>query len=246
MPTTNVVPMADGIIDPKTVQDYLNWEMSQEAIQASRKKLQEELLQMASAMQHSNPMFYAQMIMFTLTDEKGQEIGGLSNILNLDTDMRTQVTVAQDAMNSQTPGNTTFKDMKAFENAIDSLEAFLKQQQGLGSNSPLDQGLIKSMLSAIDQIKTQFGSDWGNIGLMAADWMNWLQQANNGTAAPQINSIQNGLQTLTQSVSALSTTTNTQLQFMVQIFQQILSIVNSAMRTQQEGTSTFVKNQKSN
>lgn len=223
--------------------DLAAYEVAQEQLKADEDEIK-KLLAMIVAMK--NPLIGIQMLMLQMMDVKGDSIKGLASVDNVDSDLRSIITGAQGDINAQGE-KADSSDMGQFMKSMDSLEKFLKDQEG---GNIIDGGAISSMISGIDSVKTQFtdssgNSVWGDPGKMATAFQSWLDGEKNGTTAPELGSINGGLQTLNQSTSALSTTTNTRLQYVVQVFQQIEGITNDTMKLYQQLVTNFVHGQRS-
>ncbi|MBS0629831.1 MAG: hypothetical protein JSS30_06370 [Verrucomicrobia bacterium] len=244
-------------LNPQIAKDLAAYEAAQEAYQFDCQEIQ----RLAAALSHmKNPMFGVQEVMSAVMNMSGDQISTLSAMDNIDTDMRNMLQDAQNGCNTlQTaPGNPDvpskqqIADAQQIINNIDGLEAFLKWQQSLGKDSIFDQGTISNMLSAIKNIKGDFtesdGSGqtinvWGNASGMAAWLMLANQNAGNGYDSA-LKTLQDGFQTLNQSTSALSTTTNTQLQFQTEQYKQYLGIDQSSIQAYLKLTSAMIQNEK--
>jgi ABC-type transporter Mla subunit MlaD len=127
---------------------------------------------------------------------------------------------------------------------VNELEAFLKSQS-TSSNPIVDSTTAQNMLQSIATIKQQFGSDWGNASAMATDMQKWVNQTTTGTPsfAPQLNALQNAVQTLNQSVSGFSTVLNTLMQQGAQWYQQMMAAVGMFIQGYEDLISSSVKRQ---
>lgn len=244
-------PMAPEL-NPQIAKDLAAYEIAQEEYQYYC----QEIKQLAAALATmKNPMFGVQEVMNAVMDMNGAQISSLSAIDNIDTDLRNMVGAAQDGFNSamndnsdpSNPNKVTpqqVQDGEKIKTNIDQLEAFLKWQQSLGKNSIIDSGTLDNMLSAISSMKGAIGpNDWKDPGAIAHDINGWTS-ANNGQYSPQLKAFQDAFQTLNQSTSALSTSTNTQLQFMTQNYKQYLGIDQSDIQAETKLTSAMIQNQK--
>ena len=125
---------------------------------------------------------------------------------------------------------------------IQQIEQFIKFEQGQGKNSILDQTSLANLQSAIDQIKGAYGPDWGNAGKMDSDMNAWIDDLDKkGQNVLALKNLQDGFQTVNQSVSQFSASTNTSLQYVENQFKQALGEENSAMQAYQKMNSNTVR-----
>jgi len=255
MAQQNEVPLQTPpapLLNPQIAKDLKAYEIAMEELNYAR----EEIKKLAAALQHmKNPLYGVQMVMSEVMNMGGAQISSLSALDNVDTDLRNILQDGQNGFNSaqndnsdpSNPNMTTPQqkaDGEKFKNSLDQLENFLKWQQSLGKNSIIDGGTLKTMLSAISSIKNLFNgpANWngGNIGHHINGWT----KQQNGQYSPELKTIQDSLQTLTQSTSALSTTTNTELQFRSEQYKQYLGIDQSSIQSYLKLTSAMIQNQK--
>lgn len=245
------ISQAQATADPKPTDPWAELQAELDAYVAAQARLKEDqdeiqkLLAMIAAMK--NPLIGAQMLMMDMMQLKGDSVGSLASVDNVDSDLRSILTGAQSNINAQ-GGKADSDDMNQFMTTLNSLNDFLEGQKG---GDLIDSGAISSMQNAISSIKAQFvdangNSVWGNADQMASAFQGWLNGEQGGTTAPQLGEINSGLQTLNQTTSALSTTTNTNLQYVVQVYQQVEGITNDTMKLYQQLVSSFVHSQRSN
>lgn len=253
-PPQNFVPQ----LNPQIAKDWANYEASLEQYQADLKEIQ----RLAAALSHmKNPMFGIQEVMGAVMNMSGDQIASLSSLDNLDTDLRNLLQGAQSSYNgilggsgsTTDPTKAQIADAQQMTNDINQLEAIVKWQQSLGDKSAFDSGTLNNLESAINSIKGAcvdgYGdSIWGNASLMARQF----NIANNpignggGTYSPMLKAISDGFQTINQSVSALSTTTNTKLQFTTEQYKQCLGIDQSSIQSYLKLTAAMIQNEKTN
>lgn len=254
------------LLNPQLAKDLQAYELAQEQYKADCKEIQQLAAALASM---KNPMFGVQEVMGAVMNMSGDQISALSSLDSVDTDLRGLLQGAQNAFNglgNDAPnmgnGKVDPKDVAYGQTILDNitqLENFVKWQQSLGDKSPFDSGTLDNLSSAIQDIKGAFDikgapSAWGNPGAMAGDIMTWVNQSNNGsgggngggTYAPQLKAITDGFETTNQTVSALSTTTNTQLQFTTEQYKQYLGIDQSSIQAYLKLTSAMIQNEKTN
>lgn len=241
------------VLNPQIAKDWNDYEISLEQYKADC----EEIKRLAAALASmKNPMFGVQEVMGAVMNMSGDQISSLSSLDNLDTDLRNLLQGAQngfngaindksDPSNPNEPTSQQTKDGKEILDNIRQLEAFIKWQQSLGGNSAFDSGTLNNMLSAINNIKSVFtgNNSWGVPGAMG--WrVNYFASQPNGNYAPELKTIQDGFQTLNQSTSALSTTTNTKLQFTTEQYKQYLGIDQSTIQAYLKLTAAMIQNEK--
>jgi hypothetical protein len=121
-----------------------------------------------------------------------------------------------------------------------------------GSNTTaLDTNDAATILGSLQSIETQFGGtngsggSWGNTSEMATTIAGWYNQSNTDPAMPQaqIKTIQGAYQQITQSVSTLATSIQTNEQFYTQQFNQVLGIDNNMLQSQNQQVTTLVQNE---
>ena len=238
-------------LSPNIKKDLEAWMEAQEMLQQMRKKLK----QMAAGLSElgGNVMFKVMEIMGMFQNIEGAKVRGLAAIDNLDSDLRSAVSSAQTGfIGSKTGYGGNGDGTKMAQQLIDmikELKTFInyeKSQSAQGKKTVVDSSMLKNLSSAITQIQGVYGSAWGNAKEMAGDAYNWVQKAKGGKYAPELKSMQDGLQTLNQSTSALSTSTNTQLDFVTKEFQQFLGIDESAIQAYQKLDASMIHNQRSN
>ena len=234
-------------LSPNMKKDLEAWLEAEMMLQQMR----EELKKMAAGLSHMHNVMYGVMeIMNDFQNIEGAQIRGLAAVDNLDSDLRGAVTGAQTGFTGAVSGKNTNPTMaQKLIDEIKEIQAFInyeKDQGLLGKKTVMDKATLSNLQSAIDGIKAAFGSSWGNATEMATEAQSWANQSGTGKYNPNIKNVQDNLQTLNQTTSALSTATNTQLDFTTKEFQQFLGIDESAIQAYQKLDSTTIHNQRSN
>ena len=245
-------PTPDPVMDPQLSQDMQAWLealLQQEIDEEALKKL------LAASYAMKNPMLAIQMIMQGIMNVHQDEISGLAAADNVDSDLRSAVTGAQNSENaaiSGSNGGTTLdpKDMQNLINEIDALKVFLqselaKIQGGVPNPFGSDPSTINNMLNAISSFQGAFGTDWGNANAMAGDMQNWVNAQMNDQISPNLKTTQDALQTLNQCSSAFSMTTGTQLQYKTEQYKQFEGIFEDNNQAYLKLITQIVQNLKS-
>ena len=239
------------VLNPQLSKDLLAYLEAMELLQEMRQKLKE----MAAGLKHmKNVMFGVVEIMNMFQNIEGGKIRALSAVDNIASDIRSEVSNAQGGVNaiagadnkngSTTPTKAEIADAKKFLDFINQIQAFIDAHGG--AKGVIGNATLKNLQDAVNNIKKQFTNDWGNPKYMAIDILRWVKESKSGKFAPELKNLQFGFQQLNQTVSALSTTTNTNLQFTSEMFKQFLGIDESAMQSYQKGNLQMVQNQRSN
>lgn len=252
-------PNPEPIINPQLAKDLEAWLEAQMQLDQDKKILQKLLLALHTM---KNALFGCQEVMNQMMNINGDKVAGLSAVDNVDSDLRGMLSKAQgdwnDAVNNApTDGsdNMTPKEKAALQDMVDtiqSLESFLKWQGSLGDKSILDASDVNNILDQIKSIKDAFGQtgnqpNWGNLDQMGIQLNTWIyNQDNEGNSSPQMQTIQGALQVINQSTSALSTTTNTNLQFTTEQYKQFMGILQTTQDAYLKFTATSVQNEKTN
>ncbi|MDN3505970.1 MAG: hypothetical protein P0S96_01930 [Simkaniaceae bacterium] len=239
-------------LSPQIKKDLEAYMEAMELLQEDRAKLKE----MAKQLSHmKNVMYGVVEIMNMFQNVEGAKVRSLSAVDNIDSDIRSQVTEGQGSINSITSGKGTGHDglTPTLKQKLEALRLvlFVKQMQAFidahgGAKGLVGKSALAQMQDAINKIKGAFGKDWGNPKDMAALLLSWVHDSHSGTAVPQMKDLQFGFEELNQQVSALSTVTNTNLQFTSEMFKNFLGIDETAMQTYQKFNLQMVQNQKSN
>jgi hypothetical protein len=239
-------------LSPQLRKDLLAYLEAMELLQQDEKKL----LEMAKHLSHmKNAMYGVMEIMNMFQNIDGAKISALSALDNVDSDIRTQITGAEGEVNAMSGEKSTGKPghdptKKEVEQAkklvafINSIQAFLEQEGG--NSKIMGKGTLSNLEDAIKNIKGVFKSSWGNPKEMAERMNEWIAGSKKGKFSPELKDLQFGLQQANQTVSALSTSTNTQLEFVTNMFKQFLGVDESAMQAYQKGNLTMIQNQRSN
>ena len=237
----------DPILNPqigKDLEAYLEARMRLKMAEAEVKKLAAMLGSM------KNVMWGVQEFMAAVMGMQGDQIGGLAAVDNLDSDLRSEVGSGESTFNGIENGGSNFgkkvSEAKKLIQLIDQMEAFLKYEKSLGNKSVFGQGAIKNLQDAINSIKSTFGGHWGQPSVMADLIAGWVRAEKKGKYEGPLKTIQDAFQTLNQSTSALSTTTNTQLQFKTNEYKQTMGMDESIIEGYMKSLSAMVNNQRSN
>ncbi len=241
-------------LKPNGPQDVINPQLAKdlEAIMEARMELsaiEQKIKKLAAALKTmKDPLLGIQEIMGLVMNESGAKIKGLSAVDNLDSDLRSMLGTAQSAFNTAAdPKNVKERTemTKKMMDIINELQAFVKEQEGAGKNAVVGPADLKNIQGAIDSIKSPFGSNWGKPSKMGADILDWTSDNKKGAYTKQLRGVTNGFQTLNQSVSALSTTTNTKLSYEVEQFKQVMGMMESDNQLILKTQMTEVGNQRS-
>lgn len=251
------------VLNPQLSKDLLAYLEAMEILEEVWQKIKA----MAAGLKHMKNVMYGVIeIMNMFQNIEGAKMRVLSSVDNVDSDLRSLVTSSQGAVNAIT-GSQTGKvitpnakqeaEAQKFYDGIQQIQAFIDAHGG--AKGIAGDSILKNLQEAINNIKTEFGwksnkqpGAWGNKKAMAERFLEWARMSRSakdggtGTFSPQLRNIQFGFQQLNQTVSALSTTTNTQLQFTSEMFKQFLGIAASAMESYQKGNLQMVQNQKTN
>lgn len=228
-------------------QDLKAWLAAQAALKADEKRIQELALMLTHM---KNPLYGVQEIMGAVMDMSGDQVSGLAAIDNLDSDLRSGISNAQGSANSIGGGKATKQDLKEAQQMLKILkdiQAFIdKEEKADKKDQVADPASLKTLQNAINQIKSAFGSDWGDPSKMVAKIHSWIEDAKKGKYESGMKTMMNGFQTLTQTVSALSTTTNTRLQFTTEQFKQFMGIDEDSLQAYLKLISGTINNQRTN
>lgn len=283
-------PGPSPVLDPNIGNDLQAYLVAQAYLNEMRNKL----LAMAAELKHmKNVMYGVVMVMNQFQEVSGAKVRVFSAVENLASDMRSEASGGEGAMNgifdggSSTQKNTDgngnlsleksglgkdkkpdsigppskdkpvrLKPPKPNQNQIDEakklyeelqqLQAFLDYEKSLGKNSVIDANTIQNLQDAITQIKSTFGSSWGDFKKMAQELINWSFESRAGVFSPELKQLQFNFQQLDQGTSAFSTTTNTRLQFEAEQFKQFLGIDETSMQSYQKWDASMIQNQRSN
>jgi len=240
-------------LSPQIKKDLEAYMEAMELLQQDRAKLKA----MAKQLGHmKNTMYGIVEIMNMFQNVEGAKVSAFSSLDNVDSDVRSQITGAEGAVNAiagaggKTSGvhhtPTIKQDLEALKLVlyVKQIQAFMDREGG--KNGVIGSGTLKNLQEAIDNIKTQFGKAWGHPQKMAALIDSWVKGTKGGKFSPQLKNLQFGIQQANQTVSAMSTSTNTQLEFVTNMFKQFLGIDETAMQSYQKGNLTMIQNQRSN
>ena len=203
-------------------------------------KMLKDLKKLAAGIKNTGNVMLEVIEVFGLYgDSQGGQIKTLSDVDNLDSTLRSKISAAQsDSNDMQNGGTSQTQDMI---NEVQQIENFIQFEKGKGDDSILDQTSLANLKSAIEQIKGNYGNDWGNASKMDNDMSGWIAQLNSGTNVPQLKNLQDGFQTVNQSVSQFSASTNTSLQYVENQYKQRLGEENSAMQSYQKMNSNTIR-----
>lgn len=239
-----VVPYdIDPALNPQLRKDLEEYLLDMKLLQEELQKIKK----MAAELKHmKNVMYGVMMIMNEFQTYQGQKVKALSDLDNVDSDLRAEVNDGQEGMNGMSGTNNSASEAKKLIEFVKQIQAFIDREAGKGGKGIIDKATLQNLENAIHSIKEAFGKDWGNAAEMAKDVKWWIEQSKNGKYFPALKNIQDAFQELIGSTSALSTSTNTELDFTTKLFQQFLGIDETTMQSYQKSTASMVQNQRSN
>jgi len=233
------------ILGPELSKEVARYEEDMDLLS----EIKEKLKKLAAAMKnHGNVMFEVIQVFSLFQDVQAGQIRVLSDVDNVDSTLRSKLSQTQSDWNKMMggatdgPGEAAAKDMIK---QIKEIEAFIKDESGK-KGSILDGASLKNLQAAISSIKSNFTYNgknvWGNKNEMYSACLNWLWEMDqDGKNIPEVKNIQDGFQTVNQSVSELSSTTNTQLQFVENQYKQGMGEENAAMQAYQKLNSNTIR-----
>jgi len=249
----NMIPLQQPpkpVLNPQIAKDLMAYLEAMEMLEDAKKKLKAMAANLSNM---KNVMFGVMEIMNMFQNVEGDQVNALSSVDNIDSDLRSQITGGQNSVNDFQGSKNQTAEMQKLIDFVNEMQNFIDAKGG--AKGVIDDSTLKNLQAAVNTIKAQFtwpkGSahpgenDWGNAKKMAYDMSCWEKGTKNGTYPYQIKNIQNGFQELTQTTSALSTTTNTNLQYTTEMLKQYLGIDNTAMQSYQKGNAQLIQNQKS-
>lgn len=263
VPSTKPLPLIPPL-SPQIKKDLEAYIEAMELLHQDWAKLKA----MAKQLGHmKNTMYGIVEIMNMFQNVEGAKVSAFSSLDNVDSDIRSQITGAEGEVNAIAGGKgtghdgltpTTKQDLEALKLVlyVKQIQAFMDREGG--GSKVIGKATLKNLQEAIDNIKTQFGKAWGHPQEMAAQINKWVYYTSHASGtgpnqklipahfSPQLRNIQFGFQQANQTVSAMSTSTNTQLEFVSNMFKQFLGIDETAMQSYQKGNATMIQNQRSN
>lgn len=254
----NLVPMHHHgnipvcpVVGKQFYKDLEAYEMAMQLLH----KVEKEIKKMAAGLSHvKNVMFGVTEIMNEFQNVEGSKVRVQSDVQNIDSDMRKQVTEAQGIINkfqggvASNPHKITPQEKQAMEHLC-SLIHTINDELGMLKNTPSlkASAFVQNMEEGIKSIKDAFKGSWNNPMHMADELVVAVEdESHQGWYSPMIKNIQFGFQTLNQTTSALSTSTNTQLQYATDMFKQFLGIDETSMEAYQKLNLQLIQNEKSN
>lgn len=223
-------------------------------------EVKEKLKKLAAGIKNTGNVMLEVIEVFSLfQNAQGSQMRVLSDVDNLDSTLRGKLSAGQSGWNTMggTGGaskngkhqkewmyNLTPKGQNGAKQLMEELhqiEQFIKYEKGLGGKSILDGDSLNNLQKAIDSIKTNFGKAWGDPAAMERDMQEWTGLVDGGNQVPNLKNIQDNFQTINQSVSELSSTTNSRLQFVENEFKQALGMQNSAQQAYQKMNSNTIR-----
>lgn len=237
-------------------KDFIEWMQAG----GNLKKIEKEMKQLAANLSHMKNIAYGLVMFFDLNSELGDTKMSLTAaVSNFDSDLRTLANGAQSAINqaAQDAKELQGKDIspqKAKQLADDMqkqmglLVKYVKEIKGALQEAK-NLGLatddsVKPLEDALNQIKSAFGVTWGDNFKMAADIENAIKQADKkGGFDATWRNLSNGMQQTIQGVSSMSTSANTQLQFIAEQYKKSIQMEQTAMQAEQTMTKSAVNNQ---
>jgi hypothetical protein len=249
-------------LNPQTAQDWAAYENAINQYGMDLKDIQK----LAAMLVHAKNQFGYNMYMLmevedAVNNKGGDQVGILSATENFDTDLRNLLQDAQNNYNGLLGSNTNNADeptpqeeamAEKFKQDIDQIQAILDWQGSSTCKNPIiDKGTIDNISSAIKNIKDACGTYWNDApgappgSNLASNILQAVSNQNGGQYSPMLKGISDGLQTVNQSVSALSTSTNTKLQFQSEQYKQGLSQLQAVIESETKLTAAMIQNEKS-
>lgn len=246
---------------PAQYQKYINqWLAEKAALAVMYSQIQTLLKKMEEAVKHHKDVsMLLQKESYMFSEFEGDKTTSISDMDQLLTAMRNGLNDAQTDFNgiagdtSTDGGNPTSGDVTEAQNMmneINGLQAVLNYIKAYNKANPdhpmMDPTMVKNLQDAINNITGPFGSAWTNndASAVAKDIQQWVNSANSGSVDGGYKTLVSAFQTLNQTVSALSTTTNTMLQSQVELVKQLLGIMEAVNQSIVKLTLTEVNNQK--
>ncbi len=251
IPTNQVPTETYSPIDPQFQADLEAWAEAMAEVQQEYAQIKQLAAHLKS---HSTDMYQIIVIMDVMQDPSQSKVKGQSDLLNVDTDMRNQINSGQSGYNTVANSNATdvsnngapadaVNGANAMIQAMTQLQAELKMLLG---DKAIDEPTFNNLQGAIDSMESPFGNgNWGNGNDVASDIITWVGAASGGTNTPEIKTVQDAFQNQIQTTSALSSSTNTQLQFVMEEAKTILGAWQTSMQAYLKMTSALVQDQKS-
>lgn len=228
-----------NVLNPQIEKDLEAWLVAMGELNKAR----EEIKKLALTIHTFGGI---QRVMAEVMNMQGDRVNTLSAVDNLDSDLRSEVGAGQGVMNGFGGSKVdATKEANKLINFVDQLQGFIREQEGMGKKAVADPADLKNLQSAINNITGAFKTAWGNPKEMGERVEDWIKESkSHGTSSPELKSIQDGFQTLNQSTSALSTTTNTNLQFVTEQYKQFLGVYQNINQTWLKLTQNEVSNQR--
>lgn len=235
-------------VDPQLQADLLAWADALAEYQAELTKIK----QMAAGLKtHTTDMFQIIQIMHVMMSPSESQVKSNSDLLNLDTDLRNTINSGQSGYNgvgSDPNNNIDFPDKQGLADAQAMITAMNQLMAGLDllhKSGAIDDATYGTIQTAVGSLEGAFGTNWGNPALVWGEIKSWVtQSAGGGTNPPGVKTVNDAFQTLTSSVSALSTTANTQLSFVTEQLKQIMGSFQSSIQSAQKLTLAMIQNEK--
>lgn len=216
-------------------------------------EIQAKLKQMAAGIKNTgNVMFEVILIFAMLQAAQGAKMRALSDVDNVESDIRNDLSTAQGSWNDMAGGasKTQVDAARKLIAEVKEIEDFIKYEKAKGDKSVFDGGMLKNLQTAITSIKDAFDKPcknskekaWGDPNAMARKMNVWLwNQKKLGVPMPAFKEVQDAFQTINQSVSELAATTNTRMQFTENVFKQFLGIMKTVQDAYLKLISTNVR-----
>lgn len=258
-------------IQDQFIQDLQAWKDAEDQYSLSESTFKSFLEQLATVLESQDPnaiqimfMELSSNVLNPMLNMKGDNIGILSASMQLSSDLKAFTNQLQNDFysNAQTANPESMTDFLTAYNYLQQDITTLEEPYN-GGSSPLDPSTAGNIASNLSEIKTQFGTDWGNAAAMATDINTWLSSTATtpsdnpipgGNINPpipndpynQVKTITGDFQQVNSNVSTYSTTTQTSMQFFVNEYNQCMGIDNSTQQSLMTGIAAMVNNQKTN
>jgi len=246
-------------LNPQTAQDWAAYENAIAQYNLELKEIQELAAMLVHAKgQFGYNMYQVMEVVDAVNNKGGDQVGILSATENFSTDLRNLLQDAQNNYNGllgdgkdyTDPTPAEMAEAAQFKQDLDQIQAILDWQQSPSCKNPIiDKGTSDNISSAIKNIKDALGDSWNDkpgtpAGSGIADAILWgVHQQNGGQYSPVLKGISDGLQTVNQSVSALSTSTNTKLQFQSEQYKQGLGILSDLEQGVEKEMAKYIQGQ---
>jgi len=254
-PNNGMVPQ----LNPQTAQDWAAYENAIAQYNLELKDIQKLAAMLVHAKgQFGYNMYQVMEVVDAVNNKGGDQVGILSATENFSTDLRNLLQDAQNNYNgllgaTNSPDEPTPQEdamAEKFKEDIDQIQAILDWQGSPSCQNPIiDKGTLNNINTAIQNIKDAAGTTWNDLpgappgSNLAENIMTAVSNQNGGQYSPMLKGISDGLQTVNQSVSALSTSTNTKLQFQSEQYKQGLGILSDLEQGVEKEMAKYIQGQ---